>query len=119
MIKYIVLLILLFPTRLNAQWRLGLTLASDALIYEDCAQTHYALHHGGWEGNPILGPHPSDWTLASSCIASGIVNTFAPRQIRPFVNGLTILVESFVVARNYTRYPTDRSSVRVGLRLWL
>lgn len=97
------------PAKHDTGWRgrdKALLIVSSVAIVADCASTAYALHRDSltFETNPMLGPHPSTFTLASAC-ALGVGLTWVtaavlPKKLRPFFLLGVTAVELGATAQN-------------------
>ena len=96
------LLLILAPcTQRNLQaqaWRPALVAGAQLALSLDYVQTTQALAQGGRECNPLLRAHPSPGRLLLlGWVVPMEVNAHMPRHLRPVVNVLTILGESYVI----------------------
>lgn len=120
---------LLLATCLTAQtprrgirWRTALTAAANASLWIDYCQFSYAIDHH--VPTSILGAQPTKTRLALYNGAELVVNSFAPRRFRPWINAITLGFH-IVAIRNASRWPVGilqmrrgQEVVRIGVRFW-
>ena len=114
---------LTFPPSITAQaWRTALLVGAEASLWVDYSQIRYGLAHGSptWVFDQRLTPT----SLAVVNGAEILANAFAPRRIRPWLNGLTLgfhVISIYQVSRRQIglrRSPGGREVMRIGVRFW-
>ena len=72
-----------------------------ALIAADWSTTAYGLAHGGQEANPLVGPHPTQTTLAAfELVHFGLYALAVRSKVAHFVVPVVVFIEGLAVTHN-------------------
>jgi hypothetical protein len=103
-----ILLFTLFSFTIQAQWKLESVAIGSMFI--DYAQTMKYSHGGKWndgakERNFLLGKKPGAFRLTASVAVGSALHVYliskSPKEMRPFLQFITIFAEAMVVLNNY------------------
>jgi hypothetical protein len=103
-------------------WRTALLVGAEASLWVDYSQIRYGQTHDSptW----VLDQRLTPTSLAIVNGAEVLVNAFAPRRVRPWLNAFTLgfhAVSIYQVAHRpigVRHFPGSREVVRIGVRFW-